>query len=99
MQVAFVYLPNRERDPWNFRRSSGSSVNYRCWHSASSLEKEKVEWEGKCLLFWALCILDMGRLERLGQIHLLLEIWVLGPRWCPVVPHGDSVSLVKLAFA
>lgn len=63
-------------------------MNYRFWHSASGPEKdafgihcfqkEKVEWEGKCLLLWAL-VFGPGKALAVGSSSTYCgEVWILG---------------------
>lgn len=100
MQVAFVYLPNSVRSPGTCAGVPGALWIIDVGLQLLALKRKR--WNGKENACYSglFCIFDLGRLERLGQNpQLLWEIWVLGPGWCPVMPPGDSVSLVKLALA
>lgn len=71
------------------------ALNYRWWHSASGSEKEKVEWEGKCLSFWALLYfghgetLAVGSKSYCGKSGSLGQVGVLP---CPMETQFQLVS-------
>lgn len=71
-------------------------MNYRCWHSASGPEKEKVAWEGKCLSFWALLYFGHGKALAVGSKSTCCgkagSLGQVGVQSCPMETQFHLVS-------